>query len=130
MNVLNKRFDFDFDLSSGFLEGEVHMKVFGSFRADRVNGVQKGVITYIKDEILTGGSCIVSASIGNKECLVLKMESLDAFVIVIYRPPSAKTIDFKLAMEKTCKAIRSDLQPLPRIILTGDLNFSSVDWIS
>ena len=118
-------------LNSGYLEGEIHMKGFGSFRADRVNGVKNGgVITYIRDDILTGASCIVSDSIGNIEFLVLKIESLDALVIVIYRPPLAKTIDFKLAMEKISVTIRSDLQPLPRIIFTGDLNFPSVDWIS
>ena len=64
------------------------MKGFGSFRADRVNGVKNGgVITYIRDDILTGASRIVSDSIGNIEFLVLKIESLDALVIVIYRPP-------------------------------------------
>ena len=33
-------------------------------------------------------------------------------------------------LKKTCKAIRSDPQPLRRIIFTGDLNFPSVHWIS
>ena len=99
------------------------MKGFGSFRADKVNGVQKGgAITYIRDDILTGTSCTVSDSIGNIQFLVLKIESLDALVIVIYRPPSAKTILFNLAMDKICEAIRSDMQLLPRIIFTGDLN--------
>ena len=89
----------------------------------RYNGVEKG-------GVLTWASSIVPDSIGNIEFLVLKIESLDALALVIYRPPLAKTIDFKLAMEKISEAIRSGLQPLPRIIFTGYLNFPSVDWFS
>ena len=82
-------------LNSGYLEGEVHMKGYGPFRADRTNEVKNGgVITYIRDDTLTRDSCIVSDSIGNIEFFVLKIKSLYALVIVMYRPPSAKTIDF------------------------------------
>ena len=108
------------------------MKGYGSFGADRTNIVKKKrvVITYIRDDILTGVSCIVSDSIEYIKSLVLKIESFNTLVIVIYKPPLATTIDVKLAMEKIYEVIRSDVQPLPRILFTGDLNFPSVHWTS
>ena len=51
-------------LNCRFLQGELHMKGVDTFRADRVNGVQReDVITYIRNDILTGVSCFVSNAI-------------------------------------------------------------------
>ena len=88
-------------LTSDYLEGEIHMKGFGSFRADRVNGVKNGgVITYIRDDILTGASCIVSDLIGNMEFLVLKSESLNALVISNLQTTFGKNHRFQTCYEK------------------------------
>ena len=60
-------------INSGFVDGEVHMKGFGSFSTDRVKLVQKGgVIAFIRDDILTKGYCTVSNSIGNIDFQILK----------------------------------------------------------
>ena len=51
-------------LNSGFHEGEVYMKGFGNFRADRTDGVRKGgIVTYVRDDISAGVPIIVSDSI-------------------------------------------------------------------
>ena len=90
MNLLREKFESEnttfiviteSHLISDYLEGDVHMKGFGSFRAGKVNGVKKGgIITYIRDGLVTGGSNIISGWIGGIKFIILMVKSLNCFI--------------------------------------------------
>ena len=116
-------------LHSNFLEGEIQIKGFTNYRADRADGVRKGgVITYIRDDLLPGTQLKDSGSIGNIEFLVLHMKEINLILITVYRPPTSKPADFKTVIDRIRRVLLLCDSPTPRIAVTGDLNFPSLNW--
>ena len=116
-------------LNSGYQEGEIKMSGSANFRADRKDGVNKrGVITYIREDIIAGANLLLSESVGNIEFIVLTLPSLDATLVVVYRPPAAESQHFRTAIDKINGSLSCNSEKLPRILFTGDLNFPSIDW--
>ena len=111
-------------LNDSHLKGEVEIEGFENYRSDRA----AGVIVYVKRFLIPGAELISANSIGNIEYLVLHLKLLDSLLITIYRPPNPESADFKTVMGNISKNIEDLSQYLPRIILTGDLNFPSVNW--
>ena len=95
----------------------------------RTADVRKGgIITYVRNDILPGLEVLDSGSIGNVEYLVLDIKILEFIFIVIYRPPTSETSPFNTVLTKIRLVIDKFQEPLPKIILTGDLNFPSINW--
>ena len=62
-------------LTSDFLEGEISMKGFVNFRADRKAGTRKGgIITYVRHDLLPGLEILKAGSSGNIEYLIIKLQ--------------------------------------------------------
>ena len=117
-------------LHEDFMEGEIHMMGFQNFRADRKKGILKGgIITYVRDDLLPGLEVKVAGSIGCIEYQVINVKKLDITAITIYRPPTSRCSDFMLVIE-AIKSVLHNITPEPRLILTGDLNFPSINWES
>ena len=68
-----------------------------------------------------------TGSVGCIEFLVVHLEKIQLTLITIYRPPTSKSIDFNVVMQRI-KSTLQNLNPTPRLILTGDLNFPSLNW--
>ena len=117
-------------LNNSYLESEVEIEGFANYRADRVAGVLKGgIITYVRRDLLAGLEEKASGSIGNIEYLVLKVTNPNILLITIYRPPTSKTSDFRKVLLNLSEVIQDYNQPLPAIVLTGDLNFPTANWV-
>ena len=71
----------------------------------------------------------VAGSIGCIEYQVINVKKLDITAITIYRPPTSRCSDFMLVIE-AIKSVLHNITPEPRLILTGDLNFPSINWES
>ena len=116
-------------LHENFTEGEIHINNYVHFRADRACGVMKGgIICYVRRDLLPGILTLESGSVGNIEFLVLYIEELDLILINIYRPPTSRSADFRTVMHKITKINRLNASPTPKIALTGDLNFPTLNW--
>ena len=116
-------------LHEDFVEGEIQIEGYDYFRADRAAGVRKGgIICYVRRDLLPGIVNLESGSIGNIEFLVLYIKVLNLMLINVYRPPSSKSTDFKLVMDKIKQVNLLKAGPAPKIALTGDLNFPTVNW--
>ena len=116
-------------LHDDFLEGEIEMRGFTNYRADRANGVRKGgIITYVRHDLLPGLQVKEAGSIGNIEFLIIFIKELEMLLVTLYRPPSASSTDFKSAIAAIQREIESAEGPTPRVALTGDFNFPSIKW--
>ena len=116
-------------LHEDFIEGEIQIEGFENFRADRTRGIKKGgIICYVRRDLLPGILTLETGSVGNIEFLVLYIEVLNLILINIYRPPNSKSSDFQAVMHKIRQINQMKLRPTPRIALTGDLNFPSLNW--
>ena len=115
-------------LNEGFSEGEIHMAGFQHYRADRKQGTLKGgIITYVRDDLLPGLKEKMAGSIGCIEYQVICIEKIDLTLVTIYRPPTAKSDDFRQVIQEI-KAIIQNINPEPRLAVTGDLNFPTLNW--
>merc|ERR1712002_1360009 len=56
-------------------------------------------------------------------------EKLNIINIVIYRPPGTKGKNFSEILGKVKEILRKVKTPEPTVVLTGDFNFSFVEWI-
>ena len=116
-------------LNDSHLEGEININGYVPYRSDRAAGIRKGgVITYIRRDLIPGARKIEAGSLGNIEYLTIDIPEINSVLITIYRPPTALLTNFKKVLSNIQKAIDSYSGILPRILLTGDLNFPTLDW--
>ena len=78
-------------LNEDYLESEIVIEGYTSFRIDRRRGTRKGgVITYLENKIAIGSTLVTGDSIGNIEYMMLKIPRLKLLYVAIYRPPTAE----------------------------------------
>ena len=69
----------------------------------------------------------MAGSIGCIEYQVICIEKIDLTLVTIYRPPTAKSDDFRQVIQEI-KTIIQNTNPEPRLAVTGDLNFPTLNW--
>ena len=89
-----------------------------------------GIITYVRHDLLAGLTVSEVGSIGNIEYLVINITVLNVVLITIYRPPTALSSDFKSVLQIIRSSMEGSALPPPQIVLTGDLNFPTLNWVT
>ena len=118
-------------LRDEILDAEIRMEGYRIFRSDRQSGIKKGgVIMYLRDDFGADVKILSSGSTGEVEWLALKSQRRRLVLITIYRPPTCSTQAFRKALEEIQNALDMLSAPQPTIIMTGDLNFPLLDWVS
>ena len=80
-------------LDNTYLEAEISLDGFESFRSDRAMGQRRGgVITYLRNDLDPGTKILKSGSVGNVEFQILFIKKVEILYIVIYRPPSTELV--------------------------------------
>merc|ERR1712121_543984 len=85
-----------------------------------------GVAIYVKDEF--EAQKIAEMSTEEVEMVAVFIEKLNIINIVIYRPPGTKGKNFSEILGKVKEILRKVKTPEPTVVLTGDFNFSFVEW--
>ena len=116
-------------LNQFFLEAEVGMTGFETYRADRATGTRKGgVVTFLRNDVNPGVETLVSGSTGNIEYQALKIPKLKILYIAVYRPPTAELAHFVQVLQSLRRTIDEVEGAMPNIVFTGDLNFPMIQW--
>ena len=87
-------------LNKNIDDSEVAIEGFSSYRADRSENVNGGVIVYIKDEWQSQVRVLTTGSINLIEYLVLYLEKINLVLVTIYRSPGSDRPTFSLVMKK------------------------------
>lgn len=110
-------------------EAEISIKNFVAFRTDRASDRKKGgVMNYIRDDIASETSVIVSHSNEFVELLILYIKSQHLLIVTIYRPPDCPQQKFTDMLNITSAEINKLNSPMPDIVISGDFNFPIINW--
>lgn len=111
-------------LSNDEFDAEIHIQNYTIYRTDRKERDGGGVCIYAQDKL----TCSVILSESNTICdiLILKEQSLNLVVCLIYRPPNCKKVEFLPCVEKI-RNILSEHSDC-KFLLLGDMNFPTIDW--
>lgn len=118
-------------LTENIHDAEINMENYTLFRTDRTSNRKKGgVITYIHNHVAALSEILISTSNSYTEAHAIFIKGIDTILINIYRPPACPTNKF-LEPISQIKNILQNLQgPMPTILLTGDLNFPMINWVT
>ena len=104
---------------------KVNIENYTLFRTDRKNRSHGGVDMYVRDDLASSTSLLLSFSDGTIEVLVVKIQKKNQVVLVMYRPPGAGTENYISVMKKL-KDILETRSSEEIIIMMGDFNFSMI----
>ena len=100
---------------------------YNIFRCDRNAKIIKGgVAIYLQEKVEAEQIC----ELRYKDCemVAINIPELNTINIVVYRPPKTKKIVFDKILDEIEKIYKNTKKPEPTIILSGDFNFSFVEW--
>ena len=118
-------------LRDEILDAEIRMEGYRIFRSDRQSGIKKGgIIVYLRDDFGADVKILSSGSTGEVEWLALNSQRRRLVLMTIYRPPTCSNQAFHKALKEMQDALDTLSAPQPTIIMTGDLNFPLLDWVS
>ena len=131
------------------LEAEIKIPGYKPFRQDRKARLKTrrdsgGVALYLRDDLAITSEVIFNYNCGVIEAIAVSIERLNLCIIVVYRPPDnpgTAEKPTKLEHRSTIKQFRkfstklneflaSLPSPSPDILLMGDFNLPSADWMS
>ena len=113
-------------LKDDILDSEIQIPDFSLIRCDRTVRADGGVCVYLRHSV--GFDTCLSYSNSVCEVLVLRLHQPSLILVLLYRPPSCSTVDFKDAIYQVEQFFFKESSPLPKIILLGDFNFLDIDW--
>ena len=105
-------------------DAQIHIDGYLVFRCDR-DGRGGGVCLYVHESLAV--SNVQKYDYGRCQCLIIQVLTINTCVIVVYRPPDADTQSFNAIM-RFIKDYINDMNESSQIVLTGDVNFPSIDW--
>ena len=130
-------------------EAEIKIPGYKPFRQDRKARLKArrdsgGVALYLRDDLAITSEVIFDYSCGVIEAIAVNIELLNLCIIVVYRPPdNPGTVDrptkpehrstitkFRKFSNKLNEFLESLPSPTPDILLMGDFNLPSADWMS
>ena len=115
-------------LNKDIRDAEVNIENFEMVRADREEHKNGGIVTYIRSELNLGVKILLSLSYSKVEALILGLDSINAILIGVYRPPDTNLNDFTHVLGKIKETVESVNDNGLTILLTGDFNMPHVDW--
>ena len=123
------------------LDAEVNIEGYSIFRGDRKrrsnrNGRHSGgVALYILNDFAIDAEPVLRFSNGVVETLAVYIPSRNMYICVMYRQPDdekggfrSTKYEFKQGINSLQKSINKLPQPLPNIVVCGDLNMPWIDW--
>ena len=109
-------------------DAQISLRGYNSLRADRPVRKGGGCLLYVAESLLISDTFAHSDRYCN--LLYCSIDSMDAFVAVVYRPPDAPTESFKEILNHLQRKL-DDLTSgnrTPDIYLMGDFNLPEIDW--
>ena len=111
------------------LDSEIQMKKYIGFRADRTLGRKNGgVITNIKATEAVDAKQLIAKSNSYVEYQLIHMKKRNIVIVNEYRPPDHPTEKFSIPLNELRSNLIEIVNPMPKIIFTGDLNIPIIDW--
>jgi len=109
-------------------DAQISLTGYKCLRADRPNRKGGGCLLYVTESLLVTDNF----SYSDKYCNLLYccIDSMDAIIAVIYRPPDAPIESFKETLNhlQTKLGKRQKAEKMPGIFLMGDFNLPEIDW--
>lgn len=115
-------------LKSYISDAQISIKNYNSFRADRPKRTGGGCLLYVHSNLIVTNESSYS---DNYNSLVMcSIDSMNAFVAVIYRPPDSSIESFRNLLAKLQEhmdTLTKD-ERTPDIYILGDFNLPGIDW--
>lgn len=115
-------------LDPSTMEAEIEIAGFTPYRSERTTRSHGGTILYVANEL----TCTELLKYSNNYCSmnIIKINTLNLIMGIIYRPPDCTTAAYTEITEKIDTTIRNLGDPKPDIIILGDFNFPRINWPS
>lgn len=115
-------------LKSYITDAQISIKNYHTHRADREKRIGGGCLLYVHNSLVVTESYSYSDRFNN--LLVCSIDSINAVVAVIYRPPDSTAESFNNILNKLQEKIDelSKDERTPDIYILGDFNLPCIDW--
>lgn len=115
-------------LKSYIKDAQIAIENYNAYRADRPNRTGGGCLLYVHKSL--GVSAEFSYSDKFNSLLLCSINSMNALVAVIYRPPDSTAETFKNLLSKLQQKIEelTKDERTPDIYILGDFNLPGIDW--
>ena len=108
-------------------DAQIALPNYTSIRSDRINSDRGGTLLYIHDSLPI--SCVEKFDNDTCEAVICTLESCNAIIASIYRPPSSSSESFRDCMQFTQNYINTQTATKHYdIIIMGDFNLPSISW--
>ena len=109
--------------------GEIEMKGYQHYRADRKEGRRKGgVIVYLRNSLAAKTVPLHLGSNGYVEHVILYISHLHLCIAIVYRPPDCPPEKFNETLERIETEVANLGEPSPNIVVAGDFNLPHIRW--
>ena len=107
-------------------DSEVKITNYNIFRTDRTERTKGGCCIFLKENLKK--EILISKSNDCVELLGIKMEKLNLYIFVIYRPPNSEKDKFEEMIKEIRNTLKDIAKPMPNILICGDFNFPFLEW--
>ena len=111
-------------------DAQIAVDGYNSLRADRQSRKGGGCVLYVENSLLVSDT----VNFSDKHCSMLYcfIDTMNALVSVIYRPPDAPLGSFKAVMDQVQEKLNNltSENRSPDIYIMGDFNLPNIDWDS
>ncbi|CAL4086617.1 unnamed protein product [Meganyctiphanes norvegica] len=109
------------------MQEDMKIKGYQLYRGDRKGKNGGGTAIYVQEKYESHK--VTEISVDGVEMIAVHIEKLNIINIVVYRPPDAKANHFMKILDKIRDILSETRVPEPTVIMTGDFNFSFIEWI-
>ena len=115
-------------LNSGITNSEINIPNYTPFRTDRANKAKGGIINYLRNDLASQASLILSESNSTTEIQMIHIHKYNIVIITVYRPPGCLSEEFLPTLATIRRKLEDLPAPLPTILMMGDFNFPTINW--